>query len=71
MGVVPDFRGRGFAGALVRGFCDLAKRRKKLGVVLTCKPKLVPFYSKFGFKDEGVCPSLHGGAVWHQMRMTF
>lgn len=71
LGVVPDFRGRGFAGALVREFCDLAKRRKKLGVVLTCKPKLVPFYSKFGFKDEGVCPSSHGGAVWHQMRMTF
>ena len=71
LGVVPDFRGRGFAGALVRRFCDLAKRRKKLGVVLTCKPMLVPFYSQFGFSDEGVCPSSHGGAVWHQMRMTF
>lgn len=71
LGVLPEFRGRGFAGRMVREFCDLAAKRNKLGVVLTCKPRLVPFYSKFSFKDEGVCPSSHGGAVWHQMRMTF
>ena len=41
------------------------------GVVLTCKEKLVPYYAKFGFVDEGVSQSAHGGVVWHQMRRTF
>ena len=64
-------RGRGYAAALINSFAELAERERRLGVVLTCKPRLVPFYTKFGFIDEGVCPSVHGGAVWHQMRLEF
>ena len=71
LGVLPKFRGRGYAAALINSFAELAESERRLGVVLTCKPRLVPFYTKFGFIDEGVCPSIHGGAVWHQMRMEF
>ena len=31
---------------------------------------LLPFYAKFGFVDEGVSASVHGNALWHQMRLT-
>ena len=39
--------------------------------VLTCKDKLVHYYEKFGFQNEGVSESVHGGAMWYQMRLTF
>ena len=32
----------------------------------------VDYYAKFCFVDEGVTDrSVHGGVVWHQMRITF
>jgi hypothetical protein len=39
--------------------------------VLTCKDQYLPFYLKFGYKDEGISASEHGGVVWHEMRLTF
>ena len=49
-----------------------AKKQGRKGLVLTCKEKLIPYYAKFGFSDEGVSEkSTHGNVVWHQMRLTF
>ena len=32
---------------------------------------VIPYYAKFGFKDEGVSDkSTHGNVVWHQMRLV-
>lgn len=67
----PSFRGKGYASLLLRRFILQAEEQGRKGLVLTCKPGLVNYYSSFGFEDEGVCPSAHGGAVWHQMRLTF
>ncbi len=50
---------------------DMARQEKRKGLVLTCKDRLVPYYSKFGFKNEGVSSSVHGGVVWYQMRLEF
>lgn len=33
--------------------------------------KLIPFYETFGFINEGVSASVHGGAVWYDMRLRF
>ena len=41
------------------------------GVVLTCKEPKIPFYARFGYIDEGLSSSTHGGVPWHQMRLTF
>ena len=50
----------------------LIKKQGRLGVVLRCKDKLVDYYAKFGFINEGhTDKSQHGGAVWNQMRLTF
>ena len=48
-----------------------AKQQGRKGLVLTCKEKLISFYERFGFVSEGVSESVHGGAVWHVMRLTF
>ncbi|MBR0272242.1 MAG: GNAT family N-acetyltransferase [Methanobrevibacter sp.] len=67
----PNYRKRGLAGKLVNHLIDNAKNENRSGVVLTCKEELISYYSRFGFVDEGISESKHGGAVWHQMRLTF
>ncbi|WP_298501859.1 GNAT family N-acetyltransferase [uncultured Methanobrevibacter sp.] len=68
---LPEYRKHGYASKLIKQFIDNAKKENRLGVVLTCKQNLVSYYSKFGFGDEGISESKHGGEVWHQMRLTF
>ena len=61
--------------AFLRGSKEViadAKEQGRKGLVLTCKDRLVPYYAKFGFVDEGVTDkSTHGNVSWHQMRLTF
>ena len=69
---LPEYRRRGLAGTLIREMIAEAKRQGRDGLVLTCKDRLVHYYAKFGFLNEGVSEkSTHGGAVWNQMRLTF
>ncbi len=69
---LPDYRKQGCAGELIKHAIDDAKRQGRKGLVLTCKEKLVHYYAKFGFEDEGVSEkSTHGNVVWHQMRLMF
>ena len=68
---VPDFQHRGYASRLMRRVIDDTRTAGRRGLVLTCKNRLVGFYSRFGYVDEGVSSSTHGDAVWHQMRLTF
>ena len=69
---LPEHRRHGYAGTLLRRAIDDAKQQGCKGLVLTCKEKLLPYYAKFGFVDEGVSEkSTHGNVVWHQMRLSF
>ena len=69
---LPEYRRHGYAGTLLRRAIDDAKQQGRKGLVLTCKEQLIPYYAKFGFKDEGVSDkSTHGNVVWHQMRLVF
>ena len=69
---LPEYRRRGLAGTLIREMIAEARRQGRDGLVLTCKDRLVHYYAKFGFLNEGVSgKSTHGGAGWNQMRLTF
>lgn len=67
----PAQRKKGYAAQTMRQVLADARARGQRGVVLTCKEGLLAFYAQFGFVDEGLSASSHGGAVWHQMRLTF
>ena len=68
---IPAYRRQGCAGKiLAQVICD-AKAQGRKGLVLTCKDRLVHYYAKFGFVNEGTSGSTHGGVVWYQMRLTF
>lgn len=68
---LPGFRRRGYAEKVLRKVVEDAKNAGRKGVVLTCKDRLVPFYEKIGFVNEGLSESTHGGAVWYNMRIVF
>lgn len=67
---IPEYRNQGCAGTLMRRVISDAKMQGRKGLVLTCKEKLIPYYAKFGFVNEGISASVHGGAVWYDMRLT-
>lgn len=68
---IPSYRKRGCAEQLMLRAIEDARAQGRQGLVLTCKDALVHYYAKFGFVNEGVSPSVHGGVVWYQMRLTF
>lgn len=68
---IPEYRRQGCAEKLMRKVISDAKDQGRKGLVLTCKDRLVHYYEKFGFKNEGISDSTHGGAVWYNMRLTF
>lgn len=68
---LPEYRKKGYAETVLRNVISDAKEQSRKGLVLTCKEKLIHFYGKLGFVDEGVSDSEHGGVVWHEMRLTF
>ncbi len=68
---LPDYRRNGYAGELLLRAIEDAKQQGRKGLVLTCKDKLLSYYGKFGFQNEGISASVHGNVVWYQMRLTF
>ena len=71
LNTIPAFRREGCAGRLIEAFKKQAKEEGRKGIVLTCKDRLVHYYARFGFENEGVSTSTHGHVVWYQMRLTF
>jgi ribosomal protein S18 acetylase RimI-like enzyme len=67
----PEHRGEHIAVRLMEEVIRESKALGRKGIVLTCKDQYLPFYLKFGYKDEGISASEHGGVVWHEMRLTF
>ena len=68
---IPACRRQGYAGQLLQQAITDARAQGRKGLVLTCKEALVHYYAKFGFVNEGVSGSTHGGVVWYQMRLKF
>lgn len=69
--VLPEYRCRGVAAALMHAFVEMARVEGRKGCILTCKERLIPYYSKFGYVNKGVSESQHGGAVWYDMILEF
>lgn len=68
---IPAYRQQGYAGLLIEQAIADAKNQERKGLVLTCKDKLVHYYAKFGFVNEGISESVHGNVTWYQMRLEF
>lgn len=69
--VVPEWRRQGVAAALMEHLIQTAREDGRKGMILTCKDRLIYYYEKFGYQNEGVSASVHGGAVWYDMVLEF
>ena len=69
--VISEYRKKGVAGKLMNHMIEVSKSAGRKGVILTCKEKLIQYYSKFGFQNKGVSKSQHGGAKWYDMTIEF
>ncbi len=69
--VLPQYRHRGYAAKLIEHLIAHARQQGRRGVILTCKEKLIGYYQRFGFVDQGISASQHGGVVWHDMTLRF
>ena len=67
----PEYRRQGLAGQVIRRVIADARAQGRKGCVLTCKEALLHYYETFGFVNEGVSESVHGGVVWYEMRLIF
>ena len=67
--VHPDHQRKGYAKLLMSYFIDYAKSEKKEAVILTCKTHLISYYESFGYTNDGLSASSHGGAEWYDMTL--
>lgn len=61
----------GVAAARMNAFLAQAKARGAAGAALTCKAHLVHYYERFGYRNEGISASVHGGAVRYDRVLRF
>ncbi|MFI3168920.1 MAG: GNAT family N-acetyltransferase [Faecalibacterium sp.] len=68
---LPEYRGQGIGGAMLRAMIETARTEGRKGCILTCKDYLKGYYESFGFVCKGRSASTHGGAVWNDMILLF
>lgn len=64
---LPDLQGKGFASALITHAIGEAASLGCRRMILACKEEKITFYEQFGFRQQGLSVSEHGGAVWYDM----
>ncbi len=67
IGVLPLYRKKGIAGALLKELERLCRAGGQKRIALTCHDYLIQFYAQHGFEDLGVSESSWGGEIWHNM----
>lgn len=55
----------------MRTLIEDARKKGRAGMILTCKDKLIHYYEKFGYVNQGLSESVHGNAVWYDMLLEF
>lgn len=68
--VLPQYRGRGLARALVAEYARKEKKNGREKLFLTCLEDKVEMYKKMGFEDLGISNSTWGNEEWHDMSLS-
>lgn len=67
LAVSPLHRHEGVAGQLLEALAVVAFDQHREAITLTCLEKLVPFYERHGYVNEGVSASSHAGETWYNL----
>ena len=68
--MIPEFQKQGVASQLMVHFVQTAKSLGKRKVILTCKERLISYYERFGYVNNGISKSAHGGTQWFDMTLA-
>lgn len=68
--VLPEHQRQGIAAKLMNNYIETARNDGRKRVILTCKDRLVHYYEYFGFVNNGISESTHGGAQWFNMTLA-
>ncbi|MEG6586785.1 GNAT family N-acetyltransferase [Dendrosporobacter sp. 1207_IL3150] len=68
--VIPEYRRQGVAAQLMQHFIQIAKNTGRKSIILTCKGRLVHYYESFGYANQGISESKHGGSQWFDMTLV-
>ncbi|AWK52322.1 GNAT family N-acetyltransferase [Clostridium beijerinckii] len=69
--VIPYYRNMGVAAQLMNYMIEISRLAGRKGLILTCKEKLIHYYTQFGYVNKGISDSIHGGAEWYDMILEF
>jgi len=67
--VHPLYQKKGYAKELMNEFISMCKDKNISNIILTCKQPLIKYYEQFGYVNEDVSESVHGGATWYDMTL--
>lgn len=67
LAVNNDYQKKGIGRALMNEYINYSKKLGHKKLFLTCLPRLVGMYEKFGFSDCGISDSTFAGEKWHDM----
>ncbi|MFP9126489.1 GNAT family N-acetyltransferase [Niallia sp. BSM11] len=67
LAVAKEARYKGVSLLLMNKLKELVIKNNRLGITLTCKEELIPFYEKLGFKNHGLSESQHAGTAWYNL----
>ena len=67
--VHPNYQKKGYAKQLMNEFISMCKDKNISNIILTCKQHLIKYYEQFGYVNEDVSESVHGGAKWYDMTL--
>ncbi len=69
--ILPGQRKNNYAALIMERVIADCRAQGRKGIILTCKEHFISYYRKFGFKNQGVSKSCHGGEKWFDMRLDF
>lgn len=70
LAVEAKFQKHGLAGKLLTKLAEVARSQGREAITLTCLERLVPFYERHGYVNEGVSESTHAGETWYNLVLT-
>ncbi len=65
--VLPEYRGKGLAKALMFEYLRREWDRGRKMIILTCLKEKIRMYEKMGFINRGLSKSCWGGEQWYEM----
>ena len=70
LAVLPQYRNNSVGENLILHMTSFAKAKKKEKIILTCKDRLISYYEKFGYINQGPSKSNLGDTLWNDMILS-